>query len=321
MPKVVTSQNLEEFVRTGAVTHIEPHKGAAKASASPEHVPAAQPADSPVSVVAAVPAPVPDPNASAEELKIAEEFGKQQYTRATLAEQRAADLEREKSAQKTPAQPLKPADDPNAPRIAQFTDSNGVVDWDRLTTAKSEYASQKAVQQERARVAQEAHDAAFRTRLADAQTRYPDFLQVLEKADVMIHDDVLAHLSDSPVGADITYYLAKHSDEAERIRALHPRQALAEIGKLEERAPWTKGTKPTAGATPPAETQKEPKQSRTAPAESSPSTRRAREAPAPISALPPSAGAGNAPVDPSKMDYRQLREYERNRARNRGARR
>ena len=317
MPKVITSQSLEEFVRNGTSVNIDPHKPASKSAPSLEVVPPA-----PVADVKTVTPPAADSRAAdlAEDLQIAESFAKQESTRARLAEERAAELEREK-AQKTPAQPPKAAEDPNAPRIAQFTDSNGVVDWDRLTTAKSEYASQKAVQQERARAAQEAHETAFKDRLTAAQQRYPDFLQVLEKADVLIQDDVLAHITDSPVGADITYYLAKHSDEAERFRALHPRQALAEIGKLEERAPWTKGVK-SAAATPPTETSKEATPARTAPAESSPSTRRAREAPpAPISALPPSAGASHAPVDPSKMDYRQLREYERQRARNRGARR
>ena len=322
MPKVITSQGLQEFIETGAVTHIEPNRPVSKSARSLETAPSEPVADvkpAPKTVTA----PAADSTAAdlAEDLQIAESFAKQESTRARLAEERAAELEREKAAQRSPAQPAAPAVDPNKPKIEQFTDAQNNVNWDAFTDAKSEYAAQKALRDERARVAQESHDAAFRTRLADAQTRYPDFLQVLQKADVLIQDDVLAHITDSPVGADITYYLAKNSDEAERIRALHPRRALAEIGKLEARAPWAKGAKPT-GATPPAETPKETKQSRTAPAESSPSTRRAREAPAPINALPPSAGAGHAPVDPSKMSYRELRQYERDRAaRNRGARR
>lgn len=318
MPKVITSQTLEEFVRNGTSLNIEPHKPASKSVPSLEvvhNVPVANEGATP----ATAKTPAVEAVATAEELRDAESFGKAEYERRRLAEEENAELRRKLAENRTPTQqPAVPAVDPHAPKISQFTDSNGVVDWDRLTTAKSEYASQKAVQQERNRVDAEARDAAFKDRLADAQTRYPDFLEVLEKADVMIQDDVLAHISDSPLGADLTYYLAKHADETERIRALHPRQALAEIGKLEERAPWKKAT---ANTPPPAETPKETKQARTAPAESSPSTRRVREAPAPINALPPSAGAGNAPVDPSKMDYRQLREYERNRARNRGARR
>ena len=319
MPKVITSQGLQEFIKTGAATHIEPHKPASKSAPALEVVPPA-----PVADVKTVTSPAADSTAAdlAEDLQIAESFAKQESTRARLAEERAAELEREK-AQKTPAQPPKAAEDPNAPKIAQFTDAGGVTNWDAYMTAKSEYVARRAVESERNRVAQEAHDATFKDRLTAAQQRYPDFLQALKKADVMIQDDVLAHITDSPVGADLTYFLATHADEAERIRKLHPRQALAEIGKIEERAPWSKGAKPAAAATPPAEAPKEAKVSRTAPAESSPSTRRAREAPpAPISALPPSAGAGHAPVDPSKMSYRELRQYERDRAaRNRGARR
>ena len=148
MIKVVTSRGLEEFVRTGAVSKVEmPPPADANA-------PAATAADTMAPGADAVKAPVRT-DATAEELRIAEDFGKQQYTRAQLAEQRATELERERvAAQRTNVQPLQPAsDDPNAPKIAQFTDSNGAVDWDRLTTAKSEYASRKAVNDERNRVA------------------------------------------------------------------------------------------------------------------------------------------------------------------------
>lgn len=319
MGKVVESKNLQEFIENGRVTFVPDHVPAKKGAPSSEVAPNTPVVES-GGAPSAAPAATVTPAAAvpADELRVAEDFGKQQYTRAQIAEERAAELERQVKANKSqPPAPATPAVDPNAPTIEKFTDAQGNQNWPAFIEATSKYAAQTALQGERNRVVQEETEKAFKARLDDATTRYPDFLQVLEKADVTIQDDVLHYMTESQHGADLTYYLAKNPDEAERIRKLSPARALAEVGKIEERAPWGKA----APAPTPAETPKEPKAVRTAPGQSSPSTRRTREAPPPINPLPPSAGAGNAPVDPSRMGYRELREYERNRARAGRARR
>ena len=86
MGKIVTSAGLEDFIRTGAVTHVTDHQPG-KSAASSEAVPKTP-------VIESVTTAPAESTVPAEELRIAEDFAKQQYTRAQLAEQRAAELER-----------------------------------------------------------------------------------------------------------------------------------------------------------------------------------------------------------------------------------
>lgn len=265
-----------------------------------------------------------------EEAKDAESFAKNQFERARLAEARATELERELQAAKTqkpaPAPPAAP-EPPKAPDIKEFTSPEGVVDWSKFIDAKDQFADARAAhaaEQERAKIAQEKQaeerakvEAAFRARLEKAQSKYPDFLEVVGATDVLVPDAVLQFITESEYGADITYHMANHADFTDKIRQLSPVKALAEIGKLEATFEKPAAVTPAPTPTPP-------------PAPAVPVV-----APAPVAVVPPAPapkaperggapppitpisaqGSGTVVTDPSKMDFKQLRAYEREKAR------
>lgn len=265
-----------------------------------------------------------------EEAKDAESFAKNQFERARLAEARATELERELQAAKTqkpaPAAPAAP-EPPKAPDIKEFTSPEGVVDWSKFIDAKDQFADARAAhaaEQERAKIAQEKQaeerakvEAAFRARLEKAQSKYPDFLEVVGATDVLVPDAVLQFITESEYGADITYHMANHADFTDKIRQLSPVKALAEIGKLESTFEKPAAVTPASTPTPP-------------PAPAVPVV-----APAPVAVVPPAPapkaperggapppitpisaqGSGTVVTDPSKMDFKQLRAYEKERAR------
>jgi hypothetical protein len=265
-----------------------------------------------------------------EEAKDAEAFAKNQFERARLAEARAAELERELQSAKTqksaPAAPAAP-EPPKAPDIKEFTSPEGVVDWSKFIDAKDQFADARAAhaaEQERAKIAQEKQaeerakvEAEFRSRLEKAQIKYPDFLEVVGATDVLVQDAVLQFVTESDYGADITYYMANHPDFTDRIRKLSPAKAVAEVGKLELAFEKPAAVTPAPTPTPP-------------PAPAAPVV-----APAPVAVVPPpvapkaperggapppitpisAQGSGTVVTDPSKMDFKQLRAYEKERAR------
>jgi hypothetical protein len=261
-----------------------------------------------------------------EEAKDAETFAKTQYDRARMAEEENAELRRKlaEKPQSPATPPPAPPEPPKAPDIKEFTNAEGVVDWDKLSDAKAKYAAEQAVANERARIAQEKQaeerariEAEFRTRLEKAQTKYPDFLEVVGATNVLVQDAVLQFITESEYGADITYHLANHADYTDRIRKLSPTKALAEIGKLELTFEKPPVVTPAPALTPP-------------PAPAAPVV-----VPAPVAVVPPVAaskvaerggapppitpisaqGSGTVVTDPSKMDFKQLRAYEREKER------
>lgn len=384
MGKVITSQGLQDFIETGAISQVPNHVKGTPAPVAVVPAPVIpEPAPVVLEPVAAVPEPAPEPappveptpaddyegisdadqawiKSAADEiertrryankrLKIAkqeearriqaetetaaakaaaedaEDFAKGQYNRAVLAEERAAVLQRERDALKTAqTPPLEPAPEAKAPDIKEFTNAEGQVDWDKFTDAKATYAADKAVAKDRAeRAAEESRaqqaqvDAAFRKRLSAAETKYPDFLQVVGATDLMVPNAVLNYITMSEYGADITYHLASHPDQAERIAKLPPIKAIAEIGKLE-----LSFEKPAAVTPPPAEPAPKPVQVPTpapAPAVAAPAPIPAPKAAERGGAPPPitpisTQGSGTVITDPSKMSFTQLRAYERQRA-------
>lgn len=261
-----------------------------------------------------------------DEAKYAETFAKTQYDRARMAEEENAELRRKLAEKPQPpaAPPPTPPEPPKAPDIKEFTNAEGVVDWDKLSDAKAKYAAEQAVANERARIAQEKQaeerariEAEFRTRLEKAQTKYPDFLEVVGATNVLVQDAVLQFITESEYGADITYHLANHADYTDKIRQLSPVKALAEIGKLEATFEKPAAVTPASTPTPP-------------PAPAAPVV-----VPAPVAVVPPVAaskvaerggapppitpisaqGSGTVVTDPSKMDFKQLRAYEREKER------
>lgn len=90
----------------------------------------------------------------------------------------------------------------------------------------------------------EANRAAQATKSAFAQaeegcrTRHADYDEQVEaatKAGVRVSQDVAMAMLESPIGADVRYYLITHPKEITRIAALTPHRQVAEIGILEGR--------------------------------------------------------------------------------------
>lgn len=349
MGKVVTSQGLTEFVQSGKVTHVPDHKETKAAAAPLPEVKKEPPTtdlgeksgkaiesngiDKGPSEVAAQVAPEQEEGledadrdlpervrkiigkkhrAMKEAQEEAEEnvrFAEQQFNERKLAEKRAAEAEERVMALEAQLQPPKPAEpELKAPSIDDFKDkATGQVDWDKYTDAKADYAAQKAVAEERKRQAEEkasaekaAAEARVKQRFEAVRKAHPDFDRVVEsvkgtEAD-QVPQHVLNYLFESDNGGELHYYLMKNPEETVRISKMKPILALAELGRLEDKI-----TKPAKPADP-------------APA---PVTRLERGgAPAPITPL---SGEGTTGIvtDPSKMDFKQLREYERNRERER----
>lgn len=391
--KVITSQGLQDFIETGAVTHVENYvKGAAPkettavvtpppappvqpnaTAATPPEVPPAAAPEAPAAVVSPPPAidpdDLPDPyhgisesdkewiltapdetervrrlvgkrhkiakqeealrKQAEEEAKDAETFAKTQYDRARMAEEENAELRRklaEKPAQPPTAPPPAAPEPPKAPDIKEFTSPEGVVDWSKFIDAKDQFADAKAAhaaEQERVKIAQEKQaeeqakvEAAFKSRLEKAQTKYPDFLEVVGATDVLVQDAVLQFITESDYGADITYHLANHPDFTKQIAKLSPVKALAEIGKLEStfEAPAKVTPAPPAPPPPPAVPVAAPAPVAVVPPPAPKALERGG-APPPITPISTN-GSGTVVTDPSKMDFKQLRAFERERARN-----
>jgi hypothetical protein len=171
---------------------------------------------------------------------------------------------------------------------------NGQFDWEKFSADQAEFVAEKKLKEYAAKLAEQqaqaqrdATEAAFKARLAKAESKYPDFKDKVASSQTQFPNAVLQYITESDFGPDLTYKLATDPVAAERISKLPPIRAIAELGKLE-----TDFEKPSAP----------PK------AESEVSQRGG--APPPIT---PIAGTGSASVntDPSKMSFRELREYER----------
>ena len=129
-----------------------------------------------------------------------------------------------------------------------------------------------------------------------AVKKHSDWLQVVPNSPITLPQSVLDYIDLSEYGTDIAYFLAKNPDVAGKIRELHPIKAVAEVRDLELSL-----TKQPAKAT----------SQVAAPSEAA----ERQGAPAPITPIAAS-GANPPPIDPAKMDFKQLRAFERERARN-----
>ena len=259
------------------------------------------------------------------EAKDAESFAKMQYDRARLAEERATALERELAATKEAqaAAAAKAAEPPPPPDVKEFTNAEGTVDWNSYSDAKAKYAAEQAVAKERADRAAQLQaqerariEAEFKARLDKAQSKYPDFLEVVGATDVLVQNAVLQYITESEYGADITYHLASHPDFTDKIRKLSPTRALAEVGKLELtfEKPATVTPPLAAPAPAPAAPVVAPAPVAAVPLVAAPKAPERGGAPPPITPISTN-GSGTVVTDPSKMDFKQLRNYERERQR------
>jgi hypothetical protein len=152
----------------------------------------------------------------------------------------------------------KPAakDAPPRPKEEDFKTYSEFVE--ALTEWKTDRKIQEreaARQDERARAAHESESKkvldAHNARVDEAKTRYADWNDAFKGLDDnSFSDPMVVYIFESERGPDVTYYLATHRDELERIRALSPIKQAAALGRIEDRleAESDKGDKGEDGA-------------------------------------------------------------------------
>jgi hypothetical protein len=311
MAKVITGAGLQEFIESGKHETLpdKPEIKPAEKAAPPPQEKAETPAPLPPPIPAEDEGLEPDDidltehvrkkiNKKHRQMKEAQEaqadaeaFAKNQYDRARLAEERASALEKELTeAKKVP--PKEP--ELKKPDIKDFTDDKGQVRWTDFTEASADFAAKKAVADERVRQAQEREqqektriESQFKSRVDAAVKKYPDFHEAIGKSEAWLPNAVLQYITESEYGPDVSYHLATHPETVDRISKLPPIKAIAEIGKLE----LTFEKPPVKEPEPPKVVER-------------------GGAPPPITPLS-STGTGTVNTDPSKMSFRELRDYER----------
>jgi hypothetical protein len=217
--------------------------------------------------------------------------------KAEAAEARALALEAGK-----PKAPEFVAPDEND---AKYKNEKGEFEWKKFSTDNAAYVAKKAIAEDRKAQADQANaqrqqveDAKFQERIATAIKKNPDWIEVVTNSPTMMLNSVLEYIKLSEYGTDISYHLAKNPDVADKIKAMHPIMAIAAIRDIE-----TGFLKPAA---------KSSSELSTAPSK----TVERPGAPAPITPISTS-GTGSINVDPAKMSFKELRAYERARAKKR----
>jgi len=226
------------------------------------------------------------------ELDDSESFSKSQFDRARMAEEKLTTLESQLTDLRSKATVAEVPKN-QKPDAKDFYNEKGEFKAFEYAEALSSYSATKAVDDDRKRQADERTKAeqnlvikAFEARLEKAREKYPDFKEVVGKADVNVPPYIQQYMVESDFGGDLGYYFAKNPDVFEALTKLSPIKAIAAIGKLETQ--WEKKE-----PTPKVETPVIPKAG----------------APAPIKPL--SGGQGTVQTDPAKMDFQQLRAFRR----------
>lgn len=143
------------------------------------------------------------------------------------------------------------------PRKEDFQDyesyTEAIADWkaEQKATEKFEaFQRQLAEQSERQRM--QAQAAEVQTRLMKGAEKYPDFHERVFDDSVPIDKPTAAAIAESEHSADISYHLATHREEAERIARLSPVKQVQEIAALEAkfRTPAPKTTNAPAPIAP-----------------------------------------------------------------------
>lgn len=239
-----------------------------------------------------------------EEAADSERFSEQLFNERELERKKSAGLEAELAALRAKNAPAPVEAKEPHPDDPKYKNDKGEFDWLKFSRETAAYAAEKAIQaerkaqaDERARLQKEEADKQFAKRLSDATKKYPDWLDVVQKSPVQLHNDGLRFIAKSEYGTDIAYHLAKHPDVAKAINDLgDPDLIIAAMGELQTTFKKPANVTPTEVA--------------------ASKTVERQGAPAPITPIAAS-GSNPPPVDPAKMDFKQLRAYERERAKSR----
>ena len=189
------------------------------------------------------------------EMKEAEEFAAAQYNERKLAEERANRLQAALDAAKG-AQPAKAEEAPAKPDRQNFATETEYID------AMIKFGVAEGLREQAAKQAKEAQDRAFaemeaaaKQRISDAIKIVPDFVDVTGAADVEVPPAVAGYMQESPMFAELGYYLAKNPDVVVSLSKLKPALQLVQIGKIESTLQPFSKEKSNGGAKPQAVTE------------------------------------------------------------------
>ena len=201
----------------------------------------------------------------------------------------------EEAEKRTGAEPAKAAEPPKKPVPADFTDEKGQFKAIEYAEALASWSATEALNKREKETAEkekqaetERFNSEVKARIDAAQAKYPDWEKKVTGSDITMQNECLHFMAESEHGMDIAYYLADNPKEAARIRAMRPLVAVAELGKLQTR--FEKAAEPAAAAP----------------------ALPAGGAPPPITPISTS-GATSVVVDPAKMNFKQLREWHKER--------
>lgn len=168
-------------------------------------------------------------------LKEAEEFAAAQYSEKKLAEQRAAELERELAELREKAAPAQQKQEAaQKPKREDFGSESEYLD------ASIEWGVQEGLRkraEQEAREAAERHQAQLiqdaKGRIARAMELVPDFADVTGAVDHEVPPAVAGYMQKSELFAELGYHLAKNPELILSLAKLPPDEQLVKIGKIE----------------------------------------------------------------------------------------
>ena len=121
--------------------------------------------------------------------------------------------------------------------IRDLTRHTLAVEREAQKNAEREAQEQREYEESRAQL-----EAGWRTKMSDAQERYPDFqekgqtlVSSFENVDPAYGEYLTATIMGMEYGPDVLYYLSNHHDEAERIVSSGPTQATIALGRIESK--------------------------------------------------------------------------------------
>lgn len=140
-----------------------------------------------------------------------------------------------------------PQQQPVADTKPKFSDFN---DLEAYTEAVTDWKLNRALQQAQQQSQVQSLTQTYEQRLAQYKTEVADFDDVMsdfvEEYGDMNVPEIVQVAMESNVGPQLAYYLAKNTEEVERIAKLPPHRRLLELGKLEDKLSQPKTSKPVA---------------------------------------------------------------------------
>lgn len=125
-------------------------------------------------------------------------------------------------------------------------------DLETYTEALTDWKVQQALTQVSQRQEVDTVVRSYESRLREFEKQTPDFQEVMQEFVEDYGDrtvpEIVQVAMESTVGPQLAYYLAKNTDEVDRIAALSPHRRLLELGKLEDRLSAPAAAKPATVA-------------------------------------------------------------------------